>query len=272
MDEHAAKVGCLGKPESYYYPPQLNFTPNRFPYTFFGLEPSTTKEDIRRCLEKWDRGDNGILSYSRAYALKPGTGWNLPAGILHAPGSFLTYEVQRASDVFGIFQSMIEGRSVPWDLVVKDVPRELHHDLDYIISMLDWDKNVDPDFVKHNYVEPKPVATAESMQEQGYLEKWVVYGTEYYSAKELTVLAGRSVTISDRAAYGLIVVQGHGKVGDLDVESPTMIRAGEVTADEFFVTHDAAGAVRVENASRYEDLVMLKHFGPGNPDAPARAD
>src|SRR5262249_40338702 len=50
-DAQAAKVGQQGKPESYYFPPQLNYLGNNFPYTFFGLEPGTTKEDLRRCLE-----------------------------------------------------------------------------------------------------------------------------------------------------------------------------------------------------------------------------
>ncbi len=59
--EQAAKLGREGKPESYYFPPQLNWTGNNFPYTFMGLEPGTTKDDIRRCLERWDEGDNGIL-------------------------------------------------------------------------------------------------------------------------------------------------------------------------------------------------------------------
>ena len=59
--EQAAKLGREGKPESYYFPPQLNWTGNNFPYTFLGLEPGTTKDDIRRCLERWNEGDNGIL-------------------------------------------------------------------------------------------------------------------------------------------------------------------------------------------------------------------
>src|SRR5271166_66074 len=61
----AAKVGQEGKPESYYFPPQLNALGNNFPYTFFGLEPGTTKEDIRRCLENWNKGDNLILNHSK---------------------------------------------------------------------------------------------------------------------------------------------------------------------------------------------------------------
>ena len=75
-----------------------------------GLEPGTTKADVRRCLENWNKGDNGILYLSRAYRLQPGTGWQIDPGILHAPGSLVTYEPQVNSDVFAMFQSEVEGR------------------------------------------------------------------------------------------------------------------------------------------------------------------
>ncbi len=110
------RSGSEGKPESYYFPPQLNALGNNFPYTFFGLEPGTTKDDIRRCLERWNKGDNGILNYSKAYRLQPGTGWLVPPCVLHAPGSLVTYEPQWGSDVFGMYQSMVEGRSCALEL------------------------------------------------------------------------------------------------------------------------------------------------------------
>ena len=53
--------GHKGKPEAYYFPPQYNQLSNNFPHTYMGLEPGTTKADIRRCLENWNRGDNGII-------------------------------------------------------------------------------------------------------------------------------------------------------------------------------------------------------------------
>ena len=84
--EQAALVGREGKPEGHYYPGQLNAVENAFPYTFFGLEPSTTKGQVRQCLERWEAGDNGILDLSKAYRIRPGTGWLIGPGILHAAG------------------------------------------------------------------------------------------------------------------------------------------------------------------------------------------
>jgi hypothetical protein len=106
------------------------------------------------------------------------------------------------------------------------------------------------------------------MAEAGYSEVWVTYGRPWYSAKELTVLPGRSVTIADAAAYGAILTQGRGRLGKLEVETPSLIRFGEMTRDEVFVTAAVAKAgVEITNTSDKENLVMLKHFGPGNPEA-----
>lgn len=267
-DEFAKRVGQKGKPEAYYFPPQYNTRENNFPYTFMGLEPGTTRDDIRHCLEKWDQGDNGILFHSRAYRLQPGTGWQVNPGILHAPGSLVTYEPQVNSDVFAMFQSMVEGRAVPRDLLTKDVPADHHDDLDYLIEMLDWEANVDQQFGKHNKLFPVPVRPRAEMEGAGFQEQWVVYGTTSYSAKELTVLPGRTVTIEDSAAYGLILTQGHGTIGSLPVATPSLIRFGQMTEDELFVSFNTAHeGVRIENTSDTEPLVLLKHFGPRNPDA-----
>jgi hypothetical protein len=270
----AALVGQQGKPESYYFPPQLNPTGNSFPYTFFGLEPGTSKTDIRRCLERWNEGDNGILNYSKAYRLQPGTGWLVPPDVLHAPGSLVTYEPQWGSDVFGMFQSMVEGRYVPWELLTKDVPKEKHHDLDYLVGQLDWEQNVDPMFKEHHYLEPIPVADTAS---NGYVDRWIVYGKidgeELFTAKELTVNPGVKVTIKDRGAYGLIAVQGSGWIGKQRLQTPAMIRFGQLTEDEVFVSYNAARDGVIFDNTGSEPLVLLRYFGPDtNPNAPSVGD
>ncbi|MEM3897350.1 MAG: hypothetical protein QXO04_01900 [Nitrososphaerota archaeon] len=271
-DEHVIKYGKRGKPEAYYFPPQLNFNEGRFPYTFFGLHPSTTKQDIIECLRKWNKGDNGILDLSRAYRIRPGTSWLIHAGILHAPGSLLTYEPQGPSDVFAIYQSMVEGRPIPWDLATKDIPEEYKKDyektLEYMTDLIDWELNIDPDFKKNHFLRHVPARDPDEMKEDGYYEKWIIYGFDDFSAKELIVYPKKSVVIKDEEAYGMIVIQGKGRLGKFEAESPTIIRFGDLTHDEFFITKEAAReGVKIENTGN-EELVMLKNFGPGNREAP----
>lgn len=269
--KQAKLVGQEGKPESYYFPPQHNNVGNHFPYTFFGLEPGTSKSDVRRCLENWNKGDNGILDLSKAYRLKPGTGWLVGPCLLHAPGSLCTYEPQWGSDVFGMYQSLVEGREVPWSLLVKDMPKNRHKDLDFIVDQLDWQGNVDPNFKDNHYLAPVPVADTRA---EGYLDRWVVYGKikgkQYFTAKELTVDPGCRCVISDKGAYGLITTQGQGKMNRLRLDCPKLIRFDDLTEDEVFCSAAAAKqGVTFENTSDTEDLVILRYFGPEvNPDAP----
>jgi len=240
-----------------------------------GLEPGTTKEQVRRCLENWNKGDNGILDLSKAYRLKPGTGWLIPPCILHAPGSLVTYEPQWGSDVFGMYQSLVEGRDVPWDLLVKDVPKSKHKDLDYLVNQLDWEGNVDPKFKDSHYLEP--IADGKT-EKEGYVDKWIVYGTidgeQLFSAKELTVQPGKKVTIKDNGASGVYCIQGRGRIGSLPLECPAMIRFGEMTEDEVFISAKRAKeGYTVENLGGECPLVLLRYFGPGvNPQAPKVGD
>ena len=266
-DEQAALIGQLGKPEAYYFPPQLNNHGGDFPYTFIGIAPGTTKEQIRECLVNFTKGDNKITNYSMAYRLEPGTGWDVPPGLLHAPGSLCTYEPQKASDVFAMYQSLVNEAIVPEELLWNGTPKDRIGDFDLLMEAIDWDLNVDPNMMANRYMVPKPVHDQAEMEAAGYVENWVCYLSNDFSAKELTVMPGQTVTIKDSAAYGLIVMQGHGKMGAWDIETPALIRYGQLTNDEFFVSEKAAmDGVVITNPSTTDPIVMLKHFGPNNPD------
>jgi hypothetical protein len=79
------------------------------------------------------------------------------------------------------------------------------------------------------------------------------------------VKPGHSVTTKEADAYGAIVVQGHGTFGSFEANAATLIRFGALSEDEFFVSAKAASeGVAITNASATDDLVILKHFGPGN--------
>ena len=266
-DEQAAFIGQLGKPEAYYFPPQVNNHGGDFPYTFIGIAPGTTKEQIKECLQNFTKGDNKITNYSSAYRLEPGTGWDVPPGLLHAPGSMCTYEPQKASDVFAMYQSLVNEAIIPEELLWNGTPKDRIGDFDQLMEAIDWELNTDPQMMANRYMVPKPVRDAEEMKAEGYSEVWVCYKSDAFSAKELTVFPGQTVTIKDSAAYGLIMMQGHGKMGDWAIETPALIRYGQLTNDEFFVSEKAAlEGVTIVNTSTTDPIVMLKHFGPSNPD------
>jgi len=267
-DEYAALTGQLGKPEAYYFPPQANNHGGDFPYTFFGLNPNVTKDQVRKALQDAAEGrDNAITSLAPAHRLIVGTGWDVPPGVLHAPGSLCTYEPQKASDVFAMYENITHDQVVPKELLWKDTPEDKMGDVDHLLAVLDWDLNVDPNFAENRFMAPKPVRPIKEMQAEGYIENWICYKSDTFGAKELTVLPGKTVTIKDNAAYGFITMQGHGKLGEWYIETPALIRYGQLTSDEFFVTEEAAKeGVTINNCSQTDPIVLLKHFGPDNPD------
>ncbi len=262
--EDAERVGRRGKPEAYYFPPQYNNYAGTFPHTYFGFDPDVTKEQVKERLALYEQGDNRITEISRAYRIQLGTGWYTPPGVVHAPGSYLTYEPQWNSDVNSVYENITSGEVYPYEFLVENCPEDKKRDLDYVISLMDWEKNVDPNYRK-NYFRP-PVVCSE---DEAHIEKWVVYDTPYICAKELTVYPGQTVTICDKAAYGCIIVQGYGEFGTYEAEAAGMLRYGQLSADEYFVSEQAAQkGVQLTNKSKCEPMVILKHFGPNNEEMP----
>lgn len=263
--EAAQRVGRQAKPEAYYFPPQMNNHVGKFPATYFGLDPEVTIDQVRECVMKFESGENHITALSRAYRLELGTGWYVPPGVLHAPGSCLTYEPQWASDANAVYENVVMGEVYPRDFLVENCPEEKKWDMDYILSLIDWEKNVDPHFKKKFF---RPPLTCPHSDEV-HTERWIVYANPYVAAKELAVQPGQTVTVKDGAAYGCILIQGHGKFGSYDAEAAITLRYGQFSADEFFVSETAAKeGVTVTNQSQCEPMVILKHFGPNHPDVP----
>ena len=214
-DKQAALVGQEGKPESYYFPPQLNAIGNNFPYTFFGLEPGTTKDDIIRCLERWNEGDNGILNYSKAYRLQPGTGWLVPPCVLHAPG--LAGHLRAAVGLRRVRHVPVAGRrparavgaagqglarrkstttSITWSSSSTGKATSIRTSRTTITS--------NRSRRRHRAARATSIAGSSTA-------RWTASSCS--RAKELTVNPGVKVTIKDNGAYGLIAVQGSGRIG-----------------------------------------------------------
>ena len=263
--ESAAKVDRIGKPEGYYFPPQLNNYMGDFPHTYFGFDPDTTKEQVKERLSQYEATDNKITELSRAYRIELGTGWYTPPGVVHAPGSVLTYEPQWNSDVNSVYENVTAGELYDHEFLVENCPDDKKRDMDYVVDLMDWEANIDPHYKKTFFRPPVDCPQTDS----NFSEKWVMYGNDYIGAKELTIQPGCSVTVTDPVAYGCIMIQGHGRFGVYDAEAAVMLRYGQASQDEYFVTETAAKkGVVIENKSQCEPMVILKHFGPNHPDMP----
>ena len=120
---------------------------------------------------------------------------------------------------------------MPEELLWKDTPEDKVGDFDYLIEVLDWEQNVDPDFAAHHFMRPAAgAARCRRWQAEGYVENWICYksaGLQRQGAdRAARARPSRSTTA---AAYGLILMQGHGKMGVWDIETPALIRFGQLT-------------------------------------------
>ncbi|MCK9288359.1 MAG: hypothetical protein PHU24_08845 [Sphaerochaetaceae bacterium] len=262
--DEASKVGATSKEEAYYYPEGVDLGPH--PETFFGVHPyivEQNKQDevLLPALKAWDT--ELILQHSRAYLNVPGEGFHLPAGVLHAPGSAVTIELQEPSDVMSVFQSNVEGKPISKDLLFKDVEKkavaEKHERA--VLDQLDWSINGDPYFYENRHT--PPVLIQENSNEDAQ-EYWIYYNTTRFSGKKLVVKPGKKVVSKDLGVYNILVWRGKGKADTFEIEGQNF------GIDELLVTHDkAVKGVVYENTGK-EDLIILKFFGPdvNNPVIP----
>lgn len=265
-EEKANKIGMHGKPEAYYFPVQYNCSYlGRMPLTYFGFDPSTTKEQVMECLENYDTRDNRITELSRAYRIQLGTGWYTPAGVIHAPASLVTFEPQWNSDVNTIMENVTMGEVNPHNLLTDCAPEEEKNDLQAIFNQIDWEESTRPDYKETYFRAPK----VRPDKQTGVTEKWVAYANEWVAAKEITVEPGASVLIKDAACYTALVVQGHGTFGTFTCEAPELLRYDQLSGDEYFVSETAANnGIKITNTSEFEPLVILQNFANNNPEVP----
>ena len=119
--------------------------------------PKTTKTGSVGCSENFARGDNKILDLSTAYKLVLDTGYDVPPGVMHAPGSLCTYEPQFASDVYAMYQSVLmNGQVLEEDLLWKNCPEDKRGDYEYLLDVIDWELNTDPEFHRHHFMKTLP--------------------------------------------------------------------------------------------------------------------
>jgi hypothetical protein len=259
----AALVGRNPKEEAYHFPEGVELGPH--PESFFGVHPSIAERKaydvLLPYLVAWK--DDLILRHSRAYLLVPGEGFHLPSGVLHAPGTALTIELQEDSDVFAMLQALVAGQIISKELLFKDVCKEdrERHGERAILNQVDWEVSGDPYFYENRHTSPQPI---EETRQEGGEETWIYYNTTKFSGKRLVVKPGQRFTSVDNGVYNILVWRGRGRYDGHEVE------AGNFGLDELLVSHARATVPIVIENTGSEDLMIYKFFGPDiNLDVPA---
>ncbi|HEB29883.1 MAG TPA: hypothetical protein ENI15_03270 [Spirochaetes bacterium] len=257
-------VGKVAKEEAYYFLEDVDM--GKHPETFFGVHPYIVEQNLQYDLllpYLVDWNSNQILKHSRAYLNVAGEGFHIPSGILHAPGTALTLEIQEPSDNFAMLQAVIEeGHITPKDLLFKDIRKEDRekHGEKIVLDMVDWPLNGDPYFYENRHM--APVLIEETKQENGH-EEWIYYNTTKFSGKKVTVKPHGTFKSKDNGVYNVLVWKGSGEIDGHEVESKNF------QLDEVLVTHEkATQEILIENTGS-SDLVLFKFFGPDiNTDIP----
>jgi hypothetical protein len=270
MEQDAALVGRNPKEEAYYFPEDVPLGPH--PETFFGVHPYIVDQEkydiLLPYLENWE--DDLILRHSRAYLLVRGEGFHLPSGVLHAPGTALTIELQEDSDVFAMLQARVAGSIISKELLFKDVTPEAREELGEraILNQVNWEVSGDPYFYENRHTWPHLVEEtlrpgSGQAREEGGEEYWIYYNTTRFSGKKLVVKPGQRFTSLDNGVYNILVWQGQGLYDGHEIE------AWNFGLDELLVSHaKATQPIVVENTGA-EELIIFKFFGPDiNLDVP----
>jgi hypothetical protein len=264
--EFASLVGCNAKDESYHFLPHVDL--GAHPETFFGVHPwvgeQRAAEVLLPYLVDWD--SDLILRHARAELQVVGEGFHVPSGVLHAPGTALTLELQEDSDVLAMFQALNAGRIISKELLFKDVRPEdrARHGERFPLRFVDWATNGDPWFYENRHLVPVPVAERTTDGPRDGAETWVFYNTSKYAGKRLVVPPGGSHRLREPGVYSVFVWEGEGAYAGQEV------RGGEPGRDELVITHLAATRNHEVRNTGTVDLVAYLFFGPDlHPAAPS---
>ena len=256
-------VGASAKDEAYHFLPGVDL--GQHPETFLGVHASIAEgarsDALLPYLIDWD--SDLILATSTAYLQVPGEGFMVPSGLLHAPGTALTLELQEDSDVLAMFQALNAGRIISKDLLFKDVrPADrAEHGERFPLGFVDWSANGDPYLYANRHLAPQALSKPHDTWGS---EDLIFYRSDKFSGKRLVVRPGQTHHHREAGVYSLLVWSGTGQWAGHRVVG------GDPGRDELLVSHQTAlSPARVTNDG-CEELVVYLFFGPdlGSPTTP----
>lgn len=252
--QYASLVGAHSKDEAYHF---LPVEMGAHPESFLGVHPwiseARAHDVLLPYLVEWD--SDLILRHSRAELQVAGEGFMVPSGVLHAPGTALTLELQEDSDVLSMFQALNAGRIISKELLFKDVrPDDRQAEGErFPLRFVDWEENGDRHFYENHHLSPRPTGRALGA---GAAESWVFYGSPKFCGKRLTLQPGATAALVEPGVYSVFAWSGDG------VFAGHELRGQDHDRDELVVSHEVATRRHEARCTGADPLVLFTLFGP----------
>ena len=227
-----------GKVEAYFFPPldkpPFNASVDRT-ITRIGLRPDVSKEQFKRRLIRFAR-DDSMFELLQEYEIRPNSTWTIPERVIHAPGPWVTFEIQFPQDDWNLASWRMGIRSDDPEFYNNRVLRGLKDEDDYVNQLVDWDLCTDPSFENSYFQEMQNLDNGEWGNRFRIFFHWF-YGESWH------IEAGKSVTFpAKEKPIGAIVWSGAGRINGLNISNPS--------TREFFIVPGTSITLKNESKSR----------------------
>lgn len=253
-----------GKLEAYFFPPVDDTTvydgkvpdPEKV-ITRLGLRPEITREQVREALDKFGV-DDSLYGLMEVYAIEPNTSWTIQPGMLHAPGPWPTFEIQRPQDDAHILAWKLGQPVMDKKMLSKVWANNFKKDLtdadDVMRQAIHFEGSRDPKF------QEKWFRRCHALEEGAWGRKRRIFHHEF-NGEGFEILPGQSYTRqgSDEP-YAALVWSGRGSVVAIEDDDngksyePLEVQALHDTQSEFLVTPQTT--IKISNSSETATLYM----------------
>lgn len=240
------KIQGPGKSEAYFFPP-LDITPYNKKLepqkTRLGVKNGVSKEQFERALEYFGKNDTAY-NLCQEYSINPYDGWTIPAGIIHAPGPWVTFEIQLPQDDFNLLSWQLGQQLEGKELLEKKQElqlRGLQNERDVMQQAVDWENSARDDF-KEQFYRPSKV-----IEKGAWGRRMQIFFDQFYG-EAIEVSPGQDfVRAKENRPFAGIVWSGKGMING------NFLNVGHELQKEFLVTPNRE--VRIKNTG--EDVLRI---------------
>jgi hypothetical protein len=215
----------FGKDEAYYF---LEVPKGPMPYTHVGLYDGVRRRDLLAAVK---RGPEYALELSPPLYQQYETGFFVPAGVPHRPGTALTLEIQQLSDVSTMLATHAGGKVLP--------PEQIHpgfKSMEQASALIDFKVSRAVAMIDQNRLIPRAESSTVAADVVSTFPQEIC---RKFSGQRVRVRS--RITYRRELPFAMLIWRGRGRI------QGRAIRAGE----EFFVAHRAArSGIEIESAGR----------------------